>query len=95
MEKRLVESLAIDLRTMTTQGHDVPSMLYHIQEVAGREDCKFLSIACFCSAFDVNIASAKPVAGWCGFGGELSDSQVESLMLPVLRPYRSNELKGR
>ncbi len=88
-EDELVDVLVHELRAMATAGKDVPSLLGRVQEMFGREDCKLLSVLCFRKAFDASIASISSIAGWRGFGGELSDAQVNSFVLPVLEDYNS------
>lgn len=73
---------------MAIAGRDVSSLLRRIQEIMGHIDCKLVSVQCLRKAFNAGIASVSPVAGWSGFGGELSDERVNSLVVSVLDEYR-------
>jgi hypothetical protein len=89
-DEDLIDVIARDLRVMAIAGEDVPVLLQRVQQIARRDDCKLLSIQCFCKAFDRGIASISPIAGWQGFGGELSNEQINNLVLSVLEEYRQN-----
>jgi hypothetical protein len=85
--EELLDELVPHIQSMAVTGADVPSLLKHIQKVAGRIDCKLLSVQCFSKAFNTGIGSVSSVAGWSGFGGELSDDQVNSLLQTVIEDY--------
>jgi hypothetical protein len=84
-DNEVIDALAIDLHAMALAGADVPSLLRHVQNVVGKKECRFESLKSFRKAFDTGIASISPIGGWCGFGGELSDAQVDSFVLPVVK----------
>ena len=88
MEQDVADFTIRELRAMAIAGRDVPSLLRRIQEIMGRIDCKLVSVQCFHKAFNAGIASVSPVAGWTGFGGELSDERIDSLVGSVLDDYR-------
>ena len=92
-EDELVDAVVREIQTMAIAGEDVPSLLRRVQKVVGRDDCKLISVVCFHKALDVGIASVSAVAGWHGFGGELSDAQVSGFLLPVLEDYRRTSLE--
>ena len=77
-----------DIRAMAIARQDVPSLLRHVQQSLGQKDCKLLSAIYFHRAFGSDIPSISPVAGWHGFGGELSDAQVNEWVSPVLEEFR-------
>ena len=66
----------------------VPALLRRIKQSLGRNDCKLISVKCFHKAFSGGIAAISPIAGWSGFGGELSDAEVESLVSSVVKGFR-------
>jgi hypothetical protein len=94
MNEDSIVKLSNELRAMADVGEDVPTLLKHVQKSFGRRDCKLVSIQCFHQAFGGDISSVSPIAGWCGFGGELSDDQVNTHVLPVLEQYRRSEQKS-
>lgn len=87
-ENKLINVIVDELRVLARAGANVPTLLRRIQEIVGHEKCARISIKSFRIAFDSGIASVKPVAGWCGFGGELSDEQVESFVAEVVDRFR-------
>jgi hypothetical protein len=87
-DSELINAVVDELRRIAVTGADVPSLLRRVQQLLGREDCKIMSVQCFHKAFDTGIAAISPIAGWCGFGGELTDAQVNSLVIPILENYR-------
>ncbi len=87
-ENDLIVEVSDELRAMATAGKDAAELLRHVQRAFGQEDCKLVSVQCFRTAFGTGIACVSPVAGWCGFGGELSDDQVNSLVSPVIEEFR-------
>ncbi len=74
---------------MAIAGANVPAMLRRIQDVYGQKDCKLLSVPIFRRAFSASIARVSAIAGWCGFGGELTDDQVNTHVLSVLNEYKT------
>jgi hypothetical protein len=85
-------SVAIDdLRAHASAGESASSLLRRLQQLFGRTDCKLISVQCFHEAFDAGVASVSAVAGWSGFGGELTDAEVDSLLHPVLEGYRARK----
>jgi hypothetical protein len=84
-----VAMIAEEIRAIAVAGESATSMLRRIQSVVGKTDCKLISIMIFRTAFDVGIAAVSPVAGWAGFGGELSDSEVDAFLESILRDYRT------
>lgn len=93
MPDEIIDAITRDIRLMAIAGGDVPSLLRRIQEIMGCRDCKMASILCFRKAFGAGIRFVSPVAGWSGFGGELSDEQVNESVLPVLEEYRAKMQK--
>jgi hypothetical protein len=89
-DDELLDAVVRELRAMAIVGSDVPALLRRVQDLFGQEDCRLLSVKCFSEAFHAGVASVSPIAGWCGFGGELSDNQVNSLVLPVLEDFRTS-----
>jgi hypothetical protein len=87
----IVGKIVPELRSRALNGDDVPSLLRHIQFAFSDKDCKLLSVLGFARAFEDGIASVKPVAGWHGFGGELSDKEVSEFVSPVLDKYRQSQ----
>jgi len=86
-----INVLVDELRAMAVGGESVPSLLRRVQRLLGRTDCKLVSVQCFHQAFGAGIASVSPIAGWCGFGGELTDAEVDSLVGVILKDYRKSE----
>ncbi len=41
---------------------------------------------CFLEAFNLSIGAVSPIAGWKGFGGPLTDHQINDLVGPFLYP---------
>jgi len=72
----------------------VPALLRVVRDVAGQENAAILAVKYFRKALDVGLASVSAVAGWSGFGGELSDERVNALVLPVLDAYRESWAAG-
>lgn len=86
-EDETINAVVVEIRAMAVAGEDASSLLRYIQQSFGRQDCKLVSVQCFCKAFNAGIASVSSIAGWSGFGGELGDAQIDSLLLPVLEDY--------
>jgi len=87
-DDEVIEAVVAELQGMGTAGADAASMLRRLQHMFGREDCKLLSIVCFRKAFGAGIASLSAIPGWRGFGGELSDAQLNADLLWLLEEYR-------
>jgi hypothetical protein len=85
-----LDIIARELQVMAISGNDVPALLRRVQAHIGQEDCKLLSLVCFVRAFRADVASVSPIAGWRGFGGELSDNQVNTLVSSVLKDFRTS-----
>jgi hypothetical protein len=84
----ITDSVIHDLQQMAISGRDVTSLLRLIQERCGTMNCKIMSVMFFRKAFGSDIAAIKDVTAWCGFGGPLSDSEVNVSVLPILEHYR-------
>jgi hypothetical protein len=80
-----------ELRAMATAGENTPSILRRVQLLLAQEDCKVLSVQCFHKAFGAGVAAVSAIAGWSGFGGELTDAEVDALLRPVLEDYRKRQ----
>lgn len=89
-ENERILAVVHELRAMAVAGENVPSLLRCVQRSLGRTDCKLVSVQCFHKAFNAGIASVSPIAGWCGFGGQLTDTEVDSLVGVVLNNYRES-----
>jgi len=89
-EKDFVHMVVEELRVKARAGEPTSSLLRRIQQLAGKTDCKLLSVQCFHKAFGGGVASISPVAGWCGFGGDLTDTQVDAFLASVLDGYRKS-----
>jgi len=87
-ESELIPVIVSELRGMASAGEGTPSLLRRVQHLLGRKDCALISVQCFHKAFGAGIASISPIGGWCRFGGELTDVEVDSLMTSVLEDYR-------
>jgi hypothetical protein len=87
-ENDLINVVVDELLAMACAVENAPSLLRRIQNLYGRKDCKIISVQCFHKAFGGGVAGVSPVAGWCGFGGELSDAEIDSLVAAVLEDYR-------
>ncbi len=83
-----IDHVVNELRELAFTGADVPTLLRWIQSSLDLTDCKLLSVKCFHMAFGGGIAAISPIGGWSGFGGELSDAEVESLVSPVITGFR-------
>lgn len=90
VDDELIGEIVDELRAMARAGDSVPTMLRRIQQVVGQQDCRFVAIKSFKTAFDSGIAAVKPIAGWCGFGSELSDEQVQHFVGPIVEEYLSS-----
>ena len=88
-EDEIINTIEDEIRAKANAGEDIPSLLRHVQHLVGRKDCKLLTVMCFHKALGAGIASLSPLAGWNGFGGELTDAEVDSLVSPVLEDYRA------
>ena len=86
-ENDLIVEVSDELRAMATAGKDAAELLRHVQRAFGQEDCKLCERSVFPHSVWHGIACVSPVAGWCGFGGELSDDQVNSLVSPVIEEF--------
>jgi hypothetical protein len=93
-ENDQIDHVVNELREMAYMGADVTSLLRRIQQSFGRDDCKLISVKCFHQAFSGGIAAISPIGGWSGFGGELSDAEVESLVSPVVKRLRDRLESG-
>jgi hypothetical protein len=91
IDNNLIERIVNDLRGMAIAGGNVPALLRHIQRVIGYPQCGLISVKCFRQAFGAGVTSIKPIGGWRGFGGELTDEQVENFVGPILRDYRASQ----
>src|SRR3954452_17158233 len=80
------------LQEMAISGEQVPALLRYIQQAVRKNNCQLLALMYFRAAFDAGVAALSPAAGWCGFGVELSDIQVQAFLLPVLEDFRRREL---
>lgn len=90
-DNELIAVIVDELRTMAHAGANVPSMLRRIQQIVGPQGyIVFISLKSFRIAFDSGIASIKPITGWCGFGGELTDDDVEHYVSGVIERYRNS-----
>jgi hypothetical protein len=78
-----------ELRARALLGQSPASLLRVLQELLGQRHCEITSIQCFREAFGAGIASISAIGGWTGFGGELSDAQIDALVQPVLDAFRS------
>jgi hypothetical protein len=87
----LLKVIVHDLRSMAREGKSVATLLRHVQLLFGHSECGLLCVKCFREAFNVGIASIKPIGGWCGFGGELTDEEVESFVGVILKDYRTSQ----
>lgn len=47
-------------------------------------DDKFMFMMYFMKAFDLPIAQAKPILGWVGLGGSLSDEGIDEFLNPQI-----------
>lgn len=93
-ESDQIDQVVHELRYMASTGADVPTLLRTIQHSFGMNDCKIISVKCFHKAFGGGIAAISAVGGWTGFGGELSDAEVQSLVSPVVIGFR-DQLEGK
>jgi hypothetical protein len=93
-ESDRIDHVVDELREMASTGADVPSLLRRIQHSFGINDCKLISVKCFHKAFGGGIAAVSPIGGWSGFGGELSDAEVESFVSPVVKSFRDRLGRG-
>jgi hypothetical protein len=91
-EKDLMRVIVEELRDRACTGENTSSLLRRIQGLFGKTDCKLVSVQCFHKAFGGGVAAVSPVAGWSGFGGELTDVEVDALLRSVLEDFRQ---KGR
>lgn len=89
-ESDRIDHVVNELRYMASTGADVPTLLRRIQHLFGVDDCKLISVKCFHKAFGGGIAAISPIGGWSGFGGELSDADVQSLVSPVVMGFRDH-----
>ena len=89
-ENELIEVLVNDLRAMAVAGADVPCLLRRVQTIVGKQNCPFESIKSFRMAFNAGIPSISAIGGWCGFGGELTDAQVDSFVSCIVDNYRAS-----
>jgi hypothetical protein len=89
-ESDRIDQVVHELRYMASTGADVPTLLRRIQDSFGMNDCKIISVKCFHKAFGGGIAAISAVGGWTGFGGELSDAEVQSLVSPVVICFRDH-----
>lgn len=88
-----VDHVVRELREMASTGADVPTLLRWVLNSFDLNDCRLISVKCFHKAFGGGVASVSPIGGWSGFGGELSDAQVQSLVSPVLKAFRDRPQK--
>src|SRR4051812_45824237 len=93
-ESDRIDPVVNELRDMASTGANVPTLLRRIQLRFGVVDCKLISVKCFHKAFGGGIAAISPVGGWSGFGGELTDAEVESLVSPVVIGFRDAFERG-
>jgi hypothetical protein len=93
-ESDRIDHVVNELRHMASTGADVPTLLRRIQHSFGMNDCKLISVKCFHKAFGGGIAAISPIGGWSGFGGELSDAEVQSLVSPVVMGFRDHLERG-
>lgn len=93
-ENDRIDQVVDELREMASTGADVPSLLRRIQDSFRVRDCKLASVKCFHKAFGGGIAAVSPIGGWSGFGGELSDAEVESFVSPVVNGFRDRLGRG-
>jgi hypothetical protein len=93
-ESDRIDHVVNELRELASTGADVPSLLRRIQRSFGMNDCKLISVKCFHKAFGGGIAAVSPIGGWSGFGGELSDAEVESFVSPVVKSFRDRLGRG-
>ena len=91
IDDELIGGIVDELRVMARAGASVPSMLRRIQQIVGRQDCRFVAIQSFRTAFDSGVAAVKPITGWYGFGSELSDEQVQNFVGPIVQEYMSSD----
>lgn len=73
-------------------GERTVSLLQFVQESTGRLDCKLVSVVYFHQSLGGGVAAISPIAGWVGFGGDLTDDQVNAFGEPVLAKYRIQQL---
>lgn len=92
-ENEQIDAVVKDLRTMAAAGENVPSLLRHVQHSFGRMDCELVAVQYFHKAFGAGVASISPIAGWCGFGGELTNAEVESFVGAILKDYQRANAK--
>jgi hypothetical protein len=93
-DNELINAVGDEICAKANAGEDIPSLLRHVQHLVGRKDSKLLTVMCFHKTFGAGIASLSPLAGWNGFGGELTDAGVVSLVGPVLEDYRARAKGG-
>ena len=89
-ESDRIDLVVDELRSMASMGADVPTLLRQVQHSFGLNDCKLISVKCFHRAFGGGIAAISPIGGWSGFGGELSDTDVQLLVSPVVIGFRDH-----
>jgi len=83
--------LVQDLRQLVKDGHTVPKLVATIQERLDLQDSNVLHcIVCFCSAFGIGIATAKPLGAWSGFPrGTWSDEKIDAEIMPAIWDNRA------
>ncbi|MEJ2613058.1 MAG: hypothetical protein P8179_24135 [Candidatus Thiodiazotropha sp.] len=85
-EMNINSELVEKLRSMKTSGATIFKLLEQIQ-FTHKEDSliKPLSMKYFREAFGLSMSEVTPLGGWCGFGGELSNEQINELIKPYFK----------
>lgn len=88
MNAELDPELVSGLRALRLGNEHASTML---KSLAGKVPLanKFHFMMYFMEAFYLSIAQAQPILGWVGFGGELTDEQIDSFIDPVVCPSKS------
>lgn len=77
-----LDSELIDtLKTMHSNAAEISSLLSEIKSVHEEEpQLKIFAMKYLREAFGLSMADVTAVGGWSGFGGELSDDQINNLV---------------
>ncbi len=75
------------LKRMKSNNATVVNMLKQIKQLnIEHSNIQLISLQCFRAVFNLSIGVVSPIAGWKGFGGTLTDHQINDLVGPFIYP---------
>jgi hypothetical protein len=83
-------SIITALREMAKEGRTIVDMVNKVRELTGCDASNYaFPVAFFHTAFGTGLADMKDIWLWSGFAGNLTDQEINALLMPLINKNRA------